>query len=383
MSYQPQKVPFFLYQVAEGDIDKLRAYAAWFLSALPERISLLTKEVQSTQGYQTWKTDLSVQSLDALGKWLFERMHALEARSRAAEEILPLLQGWFFKNVLPEVHGITPDALFDRFQSWYLKALKTNPEQPGELAMDWFYNNVARGNVEGNEDLKIFEAQWKAIALKKNLDPLGITLSVDVGMYFSKVFSLFVRQNYPQVKWHPAFGNHKYKHYYTHVQVLENSENAEVTISFDPISAVIEIGFDMYEGKKSASALRDLYDLWVSCMSIYVEQLPVLEELATVGVTLKSIWEFRYSENPEERSLFPKAVPILCKHLQLPHNPYILEALAVAICNEDVANSTTAQAALDVLERQQLPRTVHMFLFLAAMQGNEAQKLQAQKYNNF
>ena len=383
MSYQTLNPPFFLNEVGEGDIDKLKEYATWFLNALPQRITMLAKEVQSTPGFEQWKPDLSVKSLDSLGNWFFNRMYALEASPKTSDEILPLLQGWFFQNVIPEIHGITPEVLFDRFKNWYFDALKTNPGQAGELAMEWFYKNVAAGNVEGNEDLEIFEAQWKMTALGGKLDPLGIAFSIDVGMYLSKVFYLYVRQNYPQIKWHPAFGNHKYKHYYSHVQVLENEGNGELTISFDPIASVIDIGFSMHEGTKSASALRELYDLWISCIPIYAEQLPILEELAAIGVKVKSIWDFRYLEGPQERAPFPKAVPILCKHLKLPHDPYILEALAVAICNEDLCSPMTAQAALDVLERkEQLPRPVHMFLLLAAMQGDESQKLKAQKYNN-
>jgi|GEM_PF-6917532 len=84
----------------------------------------------------------------------------------------------------------------------------------------------------------------------------------------------------------------------------------------------------------------------------------------------------------ETRQKFSQALPILCKHVKEPHDPYILEALASALTEEEISNTVAAQAALDRLARkEQLPQPTHQFLLFAAMTGgNPEQIAQAQAY---
>jgi hypothetical protein len=381
MTYKELQIPFLLPKDLKAvSLDELKSYAEWFLSVLAERISLLTLEVHATPGYETWKPDFSEGSLEILGNWLFERMQTLQPRSKNSEEILEGVKKWLKQGPITPVEQ---DHLFNHFNNWYLEEMKKRQlqtEQGGDLAMEWFEKNIkGTENTAEDEELAIMRDQWLTIAYGKIVDPLCISWSGDVGIYFGKTFYQFVKKNYHQLKWHPAFGNHTYEHYLSHLQVLESNE---LMMNFDPIGQVINLGFDMLDRSQDGSALHALYKKWASCVAIYAEQLPILKELAEAGIKLRSLWEFRYLENLQERQKFSQALPILCKHVKEPHDPYILEALASALTEEEISNTVAAQAALDRLARkEQLPQPTHQFLLFAAMTGgNPEQIAQAQAY---
>ena len=380
MTYKPLEMPFSM-PIDQMNNDQLKGYAKWFATVLPERISLLAAEVHLTPTYKKWNPDFSIASLDDLGHWFYERISHLHSRHKSIEEIQGYLEEWFFNNVFPEVHGITPDALFAQFKNWWLQELKgeSEPERAADLAMQWFYQNVApkEGN-EQSEDLLAFENQWLTITQGKILDPIFMSICADTGMYLSKVFALYLKENYPHIKWHSSFGSLKYRHYFSHVHVLKTNE---LMVEFNPITAVTDTGFNIYEGKTDAYALKGIFNLWADCIAIYDRQIPILEELAEAGIQLKSLWDFRYEENSNQRKHFLKAVPILCKHLKEQKDPYILEAITAGLLEEELKNELGAQTALDVLEKRSstLPTSVRRFLVLLAMH-EESLKAKANQY---
>lgn len=369
MLYEPLKIEFST-PVNQMNNEQLKDYANWFATVLPERVKMLAAEIQSTPAYLKWNPDFSIASLDDLGRWFYEKIRDLPLRYKSREEIQESLQNWFFNNVIPEVHGITPSAIFDQFQSWRVNALGSNldPEQAANLAMEWFYQHIGPKDAnEKSEDFLAFESQWLSLTHGQILDPICMSIFADVGMYFSQVFAKYLKKNYPHIKWHRSFGSLKYRHYYPHAHVLETNE---LMVNFDPISAMTNIGFDICEGKGEANAVKDLFIHWADCMAIYNRQLPILEELTEAGICVKSLWDFRYEENLNQRKVFSQAIPILCKHLKEQEDPYILEAIVAGLLEDELKNELVASIALEVLETRSstLPTSVQRFLVLLAMQ---------------
>lgn len=362
----------FSLTVDEMNNDQLRMYALWFTSSFAERMKVLIKQIKATPGYEKWTADFSPQSLEGLGAWFFAQLTQLKSRSKNVNEILDAIEEWFGSRIQPEVHGITPQEVFQRFKGEYLPKLKKGGA-PGATAMEWFYENI-RSKSEEDEDFAKMESEWKIIALGEIVDPLCISYSSDVGMYLSKVFSLYLKEHFPQLKWHPAIGNRTYIHYHSHTEMLDADDEK---INFDPISAVIHLGFDHLESAGKGLTLTSLFDIWTNCMPIYADQLPIFAELESIGIKVKSLWDFRYEQNPAKRERFSAALPILCKHLLLPQHPYIKEALAAALGQEEFRGPVAAEAASDLLQRanSSLPYSVETFLQYAISMGNAGQPL--------
>jgi hypothetical protein len=98
MAYAINQPPFTL-RFCEMPKKELQAYAAWFHQVTPERISELTKAVNSTPGYESWEPDLTPESLATLGRW-FERQ--VETRKMTAEELAEARAKLTFPIDIPE-----------------------------------------------------------------------------------------------------------------------------------------------------------------------------------------------------------------------------------------------------------------------------------------
>jgi len=65
------------------DRETAKQYFRWYMSVKNERIVELERAVQTTKGYENWKADLSIESLDKLQKW-FENV--VDKRSVTEDE---------------------------------------------------------------------------------------------------------------------------------------------------------------------------------------------------------------------------------------------------------------------------------------------------------
>ena len=63
---------------------------------------------------------------------------------------------------------------------------------------------------------------------------------------------------------------------------------------------------------------------------IKVEQEPILAELRDVGLDVRSVWDLANSSTP-----YPKAIPILLKHLSLPYSDVVKEGIARSLAVPD------------------------------------------------
>ena len=82
----------------ERSKNELREYFTWFLSVIEERISQLTTAVWETRGFQIWRADYTVSSLESLGSW-FEGQ--VEMRLRTQEEINRIADSYRFPVLVP------------------------------------------------------------------------------------------------------------------------------------------------------------------------------------------------------------------------------------------------------------------------------------------
>jgi hypothetical protein len=81
--YNFVKPPFRL-KFREMPRNELRAYAKWFHEVTPLRIEELTKAVNLSEGYQSWRPEYNPKSLSALGDWFAARV---QTRQRTQEEL--------------------------------------------------------------------------------------------------------------------------------------------------------------------------------------------------------------------------------------------------------------------------------------------------------
>lgn len=91
--------PPFTLKFTEMSKKELREYNKWFHAVMPERIDELANTVKSSPGFETWKPDYKVDSLNTLGKWFAtqvqtrphtrEEIETIAARSPYAIEIEP------------------------------------------------------------------------------------------------------------------------------------------------------------------------------------------------------------------------------------------------------------------------------------------------------
>lgn len=97
MDYAIIQPPFTL-KFREMSKKELKDYFEWFMACIPIRIAQLTAVVNATAGFEGWRADLSPESLDALGAWLFDHV---ETRSRTPEELQALRAGSSFPIDIP------------------------------------------------------------------------------------------------------------------------------------------------------------------------------------------------------------------------------------------------------------------------------------------
>lgn len=82
MNYALIQPPFTL-DFKHMEKKELKKYAAWFHDILPERIVELTKVVHNRRGFGEWAADMSVDSLDPLGRWFESHV---EVRTQTRQE---------------------------------------------------------------------------------------------------------------------------------------------------------------------------------------------------------------------------------------------------------------------------------------------------------
>lgn len=82
MPYEIIQPPFTL-KFDEMSKKELKDYFKWFQDVLPERINVLTQSVKETSGFETWRPDQSVTSLERLGEWFATQV---QVRLRTEEE---------------------------------------------------------------------------------------------------------------------------------------------------------------------------------------------------------------------------------------------------------------------------------------------------------
>ncbi len=381
MAYQQLDMAFE-QPIEQMGLQELQSYVEWFGEVFSARMEIITAEVQSTLGYETWKSDFTPASLDSLGQWFYDRINSLPLRYKSVEEIHSAVQSWLATNVIPDVHGVTSEEVFEEFQTWTTQELGTDtePERVAEVSIAWFHKNISpQEGYEQTEAMQAFENEWIMMTHGQILDPICLSIFSDIGMYFSEVFARYLKENYPKVRWHFAVGSLDYRHYHTHTHVIETNE---LMVNFNPIAAVTDIGFGIREGHKQANALMDLFTFWSDCIAIFKRQMPILAELADAGIHLKSIWDFRYEEDPKLRALFSTAVPILCKHLKDEHDPYVLEAITGALLEDELTSDVSPLVAMEVLEARAdtLEPSLRRFLVMLALQGDETLQDKATKY---
>jgi hypothetical protein len=84
MNYQIIQPPFTSLIFKNMSRKELKDYNDWFHEIMPERIKILISAIQSTPGYESWRTDFSPESLNLLGEWFFSQT---ETRLRTQQEI--------------------------------------------------------------------------------------------------------------------------------------------------------------------------------------------------------------------------------------------------------------------------------------------------------
>jgi hypothetical protein len=79
--------PPFEHGFKDASEAELQAYHEWFLSLIPERVRELEAEVRRTSGFESWKADFTLNSLDTLREWyagqVEERPLTLDATTKS------------------------------------------------------------------------------------------------------------------------------------------------------------------------------------------------------------------------------------------------------------------------------------------------------------
>lgn len=104
MDYELIEPPFGLRLKDRMDLDfekltkrEARAYAAWFHEQAPKRIALLVRAVRSTPAYEDWVSDFSLESLDALTRWLAQKAAVRRRSLEEIEDYLRIAPPWIEK----------------------------------------------------------------------------------------------------------------------------------------------------------------------------------------------------------------------------------------------------------------------------------------------
>jgi hypothetical protein len=87
--------PPFTLKFREMIKKELEDYNRWFLSQILERIVILEKAVQSTQGFEDWKADYRPESLDKLGEWFAGQVTKRRRTEEETKEIYAKAPDWF------------------------------------------------------------------------------------------------------------------------------------------------------------------------------------------------------------------------------------------------------------------------------------------------
>jgi hypothetical protein len=86
MTYAIIQPPFEL-TFKERSKEDLKNYWEWFHSALPERITELTRAVNRTPGFHAWKSDATPESLGLLGEWFRGQVETTQETMEESEEV--------------------------------------------------------------------------------------------------------------------------------------------------------------------------------------------------------------------------------------------------------------------------------------------------------
>jgi hypothetical protein len=68
MPYSTIQPPFIL-SFREMPKKEIHRHFQWFMDVLPQRLNELAEAVEQTLGFDTWRPDCTLASLDALGEW--------------------------------------------------------------------------------------------------------------------------------------------------------------------------------------------------------------------------------------------------------------------------------------------------------------------------
>lgn len=83
MNYQAIQPPFSL-DFWEMSKDELKAYFAWVMAIIPDRIHQLTAFIKDDPAFRNWESDNSESSIDILGEWMSAHV---SVRERTDDEL--------------------------------------------------------------------------------------------------------------------------------------------------------------------------------------------------------------------------------------------------------------------------------------------------------
>ena len=84
------------------DRNQARTYYAWYMTQIPERIMLLEEFVNSDTIYSHWKASFEFQTLEELGKWFVNQVSTRKRSQKEIEEIYTNLSDPFKFIEIPE-----------------------------------------------------------------------------------------------------------------------------------------------------------------------------------------------------------------------------------------------------------------------------------------
>ena len=94
MNYKNITPPFSL-EFHEMSKEELKSYYQWFMNSIPERIKILESAVQSTPGFENWKADFSVDSIELLDQWFSKNVVTRKKTIGEIKEIYANGPEWF------------------------------------------------------------------------------------------------------------------------------------------------------------------------------------------------------------------------------------------------------------------------------------------------
>jgi hypothetical protein len=79
--------PPFTLKFKEMSKEELDDYNKWFMEQIPERLSVLTRTVKRTPGFEDWEMDYLPESLDKLGEWFARQVETREQTKKESEAL--------------------------------------------------------------------------------------------------------------------------------------------------------------------------------------------------------------------------------------------------------------------------------------------------------